>query len=114
MGDGYLMRYTLLVPSANPSTDTPTGEATGQRAGRRRASITRQAVLDSALSLFAQNGYAGTSMDDIGRAAAISGPAIYRHFANKEEILVEAFRTVGAAIMDPLESLDQLEPSEAF
>ena len=31
-------------------------------------------------------------MDDIGKAVDVSGPAIYRHFSSKEEILLEAIR----------------------
>ena len=37
--------------------------------------------------LFHERGYHATGMDDIGAEAGISGPAIYRHFKGKEEIL---------------------------
>jgi AcrR family transcriptional regulator len=47
----------------------------------------RQQLLSIASELFAQRGFAGTGVDDIGEAAGLSGPAIYRHFANKQAIL---------------------------
>jgi AcrR family transcriptional regulator len=37
--------------------------------------------------MFARRGFAGTGVDEIGQAAGISGPALYRHFANKQAIL---------------------------
>jgi AcrR family transcriptional regulator len=37
--------------------------------------------------LFYERGYHGTGIDDIGRAAGITGPGIYRHFKSKEDIL---------------------------
>ena len=39
------------------------------------------------MKLFHENGYHATGMDEIGAATGITGPAIYRHFRNKEEIL---------------------------
>jgi AcrR family transcriptional regulator len=44
-------------------------------------------ILKSALTLFDRNGYHATGIDDIGVAAGLTGPAIYRHFRSKEEIL---------------------------
>jgi AcrR family transcriptional regulator len=40
-----------------------------------------------ATKLFHERGYHATGIDDIGAAAGITGPAVYRHFKNKEEIL---------------------------
>ena len=39
---------------------------------------------------FHRHGYPATSVDDIGKAVDVSGPAIYRHFSSKEDLLVEA------------------------
>ena len=41
----------------------------------------------SAAQLFRERGFRATSLDDIGAAAGVSGPAIYRHFKNKHELL---------------------------
>ncbi|GAB3274588.1 TetR/AcrR family transcriptional regulator [Sinomonas notoginsengisoli] len=47
----------------------------------------RQAILDAAAGLFAAQGFAGVSLEDLGAAAGVSGPAIYRHFAGKQAVL---------------------------
>lgn len=47
----------------------------------------RQGLLDEACALIFERGYEPVSIADIGAAAGISGPAIYRHFASKAEIL---------------------------
>jgi AcrR family transcriptional regulator len=51
--------------------------------GRRR----RQAVVDAAAALFLERGFHGTSIDDIGELAGISGPGVYRHFPSKDAVL---------------------------
>src|SRR5262245_34176657 len=47
---------------------------------------TRQALLEAALDLFAEHGYAGTSMRALARAAGVRESAIYHHFASKESL----------------------------
>ena len=49
-------------------------------------------ILEAAIELFHQRGYPATGVDDIGKAVDVSGPAIYRHFSSKEEILLEAIQ----------------------
>ncbi|MGH9027737.1 MAG: TetR/AcrR family transcriptional regulator [Acidimicrobiia bacterium] len=52
----------------------------------------RDLILEEAVRLFREQGYAATGIDDIGGAAGISGPGVYRHFASKQDILAEAIR----------------------
>lgn len=47
----------------------------------------RAALLAAAARLFAERGYAGTSIEDLGAQAGVSGPALYKHFAGKQAIL---------------------------
>lgn len=47
-------------------------------------------ILDAARTLFRERGYHAVLIDDIGTAAGITGPGIYRHFGGKEELLVAA------------------------
>ncbi|MEV0949408.1 TetR/AcrR family transcriptional regulator [Promicromonospora sp. NPDC050249] len=47
----------------------------------------RQQILRTAADLFAARGFHGVSMGDIGAAVGVSGPALYKHFAGKEDIL---------------------------
>lgn len=57
---------------------------------RSRAKSDRRGQLIAAAErLIAENGYLAVRLEDIGAAAGVSGPAIYRHFPNKEALLVE-------------------------
>lgn len=47
----------------------------------------RTVLLNSAASLFAQRGFNGVSIEDLGSAAGVSGPAVYRHFDGKQALL---------------------------
>lgn len=58
----------------------------GHEARRLR---TRQQVLDAAETLFAEKGYANTSIADIADAANIGRRTVYLHFADKDAILEE-------------------------
>ncbi|WP_099021756.1 SACE_7040 family transcriptional regulator [Mycolicibacterium palauense] len=55
----------------------------------QRKSDRRTQLLAAAERLFAERGYLAVRLEDIGAAADVSGPAIYRHFPNKEALLVE-------------------------
>ena len=51
------------------------------------------------MGLFASRGYHGVSMDDIGSAAGVTGPALYHHFAGKEAMLVAALIPVSESLL---------------
>lgn len=56
---------------------------------RDRAKAQRRAdLLTEASRLFAIRGYAGVSLEDLGAACGISGPAVYRHFSGKSAVLI--------------------------
>ena len=59
----------------------------------------REEILEIAVGLFASRGYHGVSMDDIGAAAGVTGPALYHHFAGKEAMLVAALNPVSEGLM---------------
>ena len=48
---------------------------------------TKERILRIALELFAQNGYLGTSMNDIAGQLGFTKAALYKHYSSKEEIL---------------------------
>ena len=48
---------------------------------------TKEIILETALELFAQSGYLGTSMSDIAARLGITKAALYKHYAGKQEIL---------------------------
>src|SRR3954464_3599835 len=55
----------------------------------RAKSDRRSQLIAAAERLVAERGYLAVRLEDIGAAAGVSGPAIYRHFPNKEALLVE-------------------------
>lgn len=60
-------------------------------------------ILETAAELFHEKGFHGASVDELGNRAGLSGPALYRHFAGKNEILAALFNQamdelLGAAV----------------
>lgn len=55
----------------------------------------REAIVSAAAKLFAAQGYPASGIDDIGAGAGITGPGVYRHFGNKNDVLAEV---VGRAV----------------
>ena len=51
------------------------------------AEDTKERILETALKLFAQRGYLGTSMSDIAQRLGITKAALYKHYTGKQEIL---------------------------
>lgn len=52
----------------------------------------KSAILAAAAELFSQRGFAAVGVDEIGTAVGVSGPAIYRHFRGKDDILASVVR----------------------
>jgi AcrR family transcriptional regulator len=77
--------------------------------GQRR----REAVLDAAAALFLEHGFHGTSVDDLGAAAGISGPGLYRHFASKDALLMAVLDRLWAELRPALDRVGRLPPSDA-
>ena len=48
---------------------------------------TKERILEEALTLFAQGGYDGTSVDQIAERVGIKAPSLYKHYKGKEDIL---------------------------
>ena len=56
-----------------------------QKNGRENmAGDTKQRILETALELFAQSGYLGTSMSDIAGRLGITKGALYKHYSRKQ------------------------------
>ena len=53
----------------------------------RQKADRRERLLRAAARLFAERGFHGVSIEDLGAAVGISGPAVYRHFPNKDAVL---------------------------
>lgn len=57
-----------------------------------------QQLLDVALQLFIEQGYQGTSMEDIASAAGVSRPIIYNHYGSKDGIYLACLRSARAEL----------------
>ena len=113
------------IPSPAPAAaGAATARVTGAPATTRAASDPRRRlsakerrslIEEAAARLFAERGYAATTVDDIAAAAGVSKPMLYRHFESKQELqmkLLEHRRDELAAA--PLDSFlhGQGEPQE--
>jgi AcrR family transcriptional regulator len=52
----------------------------------RRGERTAERILDAAEALFAERGFAGTTLRDVAAAVGIRNPSLYNHFAGKDEL----------------------------
>jgi len=81
------------VPVTIEQVDTPTAAVAPRKRSRR------EEILEIAVGLFATRGYHGVSMDDIGKEAGVTGPALYHHFAGKDAMLVAALKPVSEGLL---------------
>lgn len=78
------------APAGSGVPDTPLSDAAVHRDdGQGHRPTRRDEILRVAAQLFAERGFHGVGVDDIGSAAGITGPGIYRHFESKDAILAE-------------------------
>jgi AcrR family transcriptional regulator len=60
----------------------------------------REQYLKAAARLFSQRGFNGVSIEELGAAVGVSGPALYRHFQSKEDMLTELLMSVSERLVD--------------
>ena len=79
-----------------------------------RSARKRRAIVEAATTLFLENGYRGTSMDQIAAVARVSKQTVYKHFSDKEALfnaivtgtVNEASDTVASAVRELQDSGD--------
>src|SRR5512142_568844 len=67
-----------------------------------KAEETRQSIIEKSAVIFNKNGYQRTSMSTLTEALGLTKGAIYGHFADKDELAVEAFRYNAQKMADRL------------
>lgn len=98
---------------------TPIPQASAGTRRSKAKSDRRSQLIAAAERLVAERGYLAVRLEDIGAAAGVSGPAIYRHFPNKEALLVELLVGISTRLLagatevvalaeDPASALDGL------
>ncbi|MGA5178363.1 SACE_7040 family transcriptional regulator [Streptomyces pseudogriseolus] len=68
-------------------------------ATRTDAPTRREQILKEAARLFAERGFHGVGVDEIGAAVGISGPGLYRHFAGKDAMLAELLVGISESLL---------------
>ncbi len=81
------------MSTASRTTDTP-----GRREAEARA--TREALVDAALELFTERGYAGVGTEEIVARAKVTRGALYHHFEDKRDLFRAVFERVEADLME--------------
>jgi TetR/AcrR family transcriptional regulator, transcriptional repressor for nem operon len=81
----------------------------------RKGQATRERILETATELIGQHGVAGTSNDDVRKAAGISGSQLYHYFDSKQALIravitrqAEVPLVPGRPLMGALDTLDAL------
>ena len=59
----------------------------------------RQQILAIAAELFAEKGFHGVSIAELGAACGFSGPALYRHFRSKDAVLAEMLVSISEELL---------------
>ncbi|UEL29782.1 TetR/AcrR family transcriptional regulator [Pseudarthrobacter sp. L1SW] len=88
---------------AQPSSTQQRGSTTQSSSTTQRSRAKenrRRALLSAAASLFALHGFNRVSLEDLGAAAGVSGPAVYRHFPGKQAVLADLLVTVSQELLD--------------
>jgi AcrR family transcriptional regulator len=80
------------------------------------ASTRRDQILATAAELFAQKGFHGVSIAELGAACGFSGPALYRHFRSKDAVLAEMLVSISDELLhEGRQRVSQAEsPAEAL
>ncbi|MEO3860656.1 TetR/AcrR family transcriptional regulator [Acrocarpospora sp. B8E8] len=74
----------------------------------------RVEILEAAAALFAERGFHGVLIEDIGTAVGVTGPALYRHFRGKEALLSEILLDISARLHDQGAATAALPPQDAL
>lgn len=87
--------------------------AAGRTETPKRARISRrEELLEIAAELLAARSFASVTVDDLGAAAGISGPALYHHFDSKEALLGEMLVDISQHLFDGGNALREASPGE--
>jgi len=69
--------------------------------GRPRDPRVDRAILEAAVPLYGEVGWAGFSFDVVSRRSKVGKPAVYRRWSSKEELIVEAVTSTRPALIAP-------------
>jgi AcrR family transcriptional regulator len=70
-----------------------------------KSALRREAILQQALKIFDEHGFANTSLDDIAKEIGVKREAIYYYFRNKTEILLCIIRPQSESLVEGLKQI---------
>jgi AcrR family transcriptional regulator len=76
-----------------PETGQAEIHAEERGSARERGEATRRHIIEVAAAAFSDHGYAGTSLNDVIRAAGVTKGAFYHHFPSKESLALDVVST---------------------
>ena len=92
----------------------PAADAADQPARQRRKEARPQELLDAALALFVEKGFAATRSEEVAQRAGVSKGTLYLYFPSKEELFKAVVRqTLASLIAEGLELAEQFEGSSS-
>jgi AcrR family transcriptional regulator len=71
-------------------------------ASRLPAARRRRQLLEVALTVFGEQGFHTTSMNDVAEAAGVTKPVLYQHFRSKRDLYREVLTDVGGQLLDAI------------
>src|ERR1700733_12878091 len=75
-----------------------------RKPGRLQSSARRDALLDAAVALVRTKGVQVVSMEAVAEHAGVSRPLVYKHFANRDELLAAAYQREASKLHQDLAS----------
>ena len=86
---------------ADPVSAGTAEAAASRRPGRPRSERADQAIIDAALSLFAESGPEGLCIERVAARAGVGKATIYRRWPGKEDLLLDAISALKAPLPEP-------------
>lgn len=91
-----------------------TNARAGSQSTSRRELVERE-IIEQATRLFAEKGFAGTTLQDIAVATGLTRPALYHYVANKDELLARLVTEIAeqpAQLLHTINERDDLDPAQ--
>jgi len=78
------------------------------------SSSRKEEILDQAMELIIENGLSGLSMSKVAERMGFTEPAMYRHFKNKQDLVISLIQKVSERFEELFMQFDQNDPPEIF
>lgn len=91
------------MPARNPSRQTAMRAPESRR--QRKKAQRRRRLFESAMALFAERGYDGTTVDDIAEAADVARATFFNYYPSKEAVLLEQHGRLQRRVLAGTEAL---------